>query len=73
MQISLKTRGIKDLTSIFGFPNESMENMNKRSTMGQIPDFIKNITYPPTVAAWFGEESRSCRAIHLTCMDHFPI
>lgn len=68
----MKTRGIKDLTSIFGFPSENVETIDKRSTMGQISGFIKNITYPPTVAAWFGEESMSYRAMYLTCVGHFP-
>lgn len=72
MQIFLKNRVIKDLSSIFGFPNASMKNMDKISTMGQIPGFIKIITYPPAVAAWYGEENMSCRSMHLTCVGHFP-
>lgn len=68
MQISLKTRGIKDLSSSFGFPNASVENMDKRSTMDQIPGFIKNTTYPPAGAVWFGEESKSYRSMNLNCV-----
>ena len=68
----LKTKGMEELPSIFGFPNANVKIVDKRSTMGYIPSLIWTITsIPPSVTAWYGGVSMNYMFIHLTCVGQF--